>query len=245
MGLFVRSALIAVRALWTAAKLGVFDTTAVDAEDLVLRKLVVKWTRVEAAGVADDAAEITWHFVGLEVSGFDDFWTTAKYQACEAAFDTFWGVYASKVASNWTLAEYRWYRVLPTEMETGPPLRVTSRNVAGTATTTENMPPQVCVTATLKTALPKHWGRVYLPFSATNAGSAYGRLASGQTTAIGDAVRDFLVTCSAADAHPVVFSRTLASALSIEAVQVDDLFDVQRRRRYRRPTTRAIYNTTS
>jgi hypothetical protein len=136
-----------------------------------------------------------------------------------------------------------------------PAVRVTEVDVAGTASAGDTMPPQVAISVTEKTSSRPHWGRFYMPggiasFTTDNDG----RLDMGN---LGGQVQSAAVTfynaCRSASMIPVVFSiqkperltkrgATLpaveAVAYGVTAIQVDNVLDVVRRRRYSAPTSR-------
>lgn len=142
-----------------------------------------------------------------------------------------------------------------------PSIRVTEVDVAGTASAGDVMPPQVAVSVTEKTSARVHWGRFYMPggvaaFFADNDGRL--DMSNVGTTFQGAAVT-FYNSCRSANMTPVVFSiqkperltkkgATLpaveAVAYGVTAIQVDNVLDVIRRRRYSAPTVRTSTNLT-
>ena len=170
--------------------------------------------------------------------------------------------------------QYRWYRDGPAFYElratpaparyvplpTGnPAIRVTEVDVAGTGSGNV-MPPQMAISVTEKTSSRLHWGRWYLPAPCvTGPLDASGRLPSTNV----DALTGFAVTlynaCRAASYIPVVWSiqkpvrlkrngselpEQVARAYEVNSIQMDDLYDVIRRRRYSSPTYRKVTTLT-
>lgn len=227
-----------------------------------LRKLLVKWTRPVAGGTGEDLVVVTLHYLKLTGGSPDAAWSSADYAAQEARWDTWWSFVKAYYAPSTNLAEYRWYKSGPVWEPIGPALvnpadRITARAVPGTgAAGTGVLPPQCAITVTKQTEVRKRWGRMYLPNpvvgTTLNTDSA-GRVAA---TIQADLLARFVTLMNGARADnriPVVWSRAKAAyttpkgtaisahdatAYSITALEVDNLFDVMRSRRYRQPTSR-------
>jgi len=223
-----------------------------------LRRLVVKWSRVPSGVVIEDNVAATFHFAKLTAGAVDSNWLTADYTAVEGRFDTLWTALKVQYRSWVTLIEYRWYKSGPVwepdDLANGPSnpaVRITARSVVGTSATASMLPPQVAMSVSEITPIRKRWGRFFLPAPSTAAIDADGRLSNiaGNLPA--------LVTCyngcRADGKQPVVFSRGrsayttsrgtdiaahVASAYEITDLQMDNLFDVQRSRRWSMPTIR-------
>lgn len=231
-----------------------------------LRKLQWRLSRAPAGGTVEDVDVMTFHFIkatggtpGTYVDGTD-------LPAVETALGTFWGAIKANYPS-WTHSDqYRWYKdgpafyVLNTEgthyvpAGDNPALRVTEVDVAGTlGAGTAMLPPQVASTITERTSSRRHWGRFYLPAMTSSNASADGRLNSSPLGTILGAAVTFYNSCRSSSMIPVVWSiqkperpkkpsGTLpaysAQAFEITSLQMDDLFDVIRSRRYGAPTIR-------
>lgn len=213
------------------------------------RRVVLIWTRAWGDAAPEDVAQISFEFVNWTAGVPDDTWTDADFVTVEGYLDTWWTAVKPQVSSTHTLSQYRWYEFGPrlplsdkgNEMP-GPPRRITARSSAGTMVT-QVLPPQVAMSVTFKTALRRHWGRIYVPGPCLTSESAPGRIAGATRTAIAGATDALFDSCSGADFSPMVYSPTKRRAYSIEAVQMDDVFDVIRRRRMKTTTARTIYNT--
>jgi hypothetical protein len=233
-------------------------------DDYELRKLTASWSRTPSRGVVQDRDQCTFHFLNLTGGNPDASWIDADFTAVENAFDTFWGAIKDQYATQTVLVEYMWRADGPAFKPHGsslsPTLRVVSRSLPGTGGgDTQQLPPQCAITVTEVTAshytafgvgVPGHapgtgrtqvrnrWGRFYLP--APNAGALnVGRVLPATCTQISDAVKTFYNACVTAQLVPVMYSPTTGSSWSIDAVHVDDIFDVIRSRRFIVPTTRA------
>jgi hypothetical protein len=101
-------------------------------------------------------------------------------------------------------------------------------------------PPQVAISITLKTAARKQWGRTYVPGLGLGGISGQGVISNAFVDGIASA-SDALVTSSLADDfHVGVLSKIAGSFFIAESIQVDNVFDVIRRRRWRNATYRKV-----
>ena len=206
-----------------------------------VRKLQAVFSRVAPAGVATDPAVITMHFLNLTDDEPDSTWVDADFLAVEDAFDDFWTATKIYYTTGTSLDQLRWYKdgpaYHPTPSEGNPAVRIIERSVAGTGTGVP-CPPQVAVSLTEKTALRRRWGRIYMPAPDAALLTTGGLLGTVYTAGFCDALEDMYEACIAADIVPVVFSPTVETSYQIESVQVDNLLDVIRSRRWKSPTVR-------
>jgi hypothetical protein len=210
------------------------DSTA----DWPIRKVQIVWGRTSAGGVDEDVAVCSLHFINITSGAIDPTWVTGDFTTIEAALDAWWTTLKTRYSGNTTLREFRWYRVRPGALS-GDAVRITARNVPGTATAGSELPPQVAMSITQKVALRRHWGRIYMPAPYTTASSS-GMITPTIVTALATATQTLFDACRNGDMEPVVYSPTLARAFPVLQLQVDDLFDVIRSRRYGRPTLRTL-----
>jgi hypothetical protein len=227
-----------------------------------LRKLQVLFSRTSGAATPEDDAVVTFHFLKLAGGAPSDSWIEADFTTVEAALDTYLTTVRAYLKASTAVKQFRWYAAGPQvdadlggPGRTGPPRRVVDRNAAGTYALSSTMPPQIALSVTEKTSDPTAWGRTYLPFQmADNQGTtAYGRVQTDVQTAIGNAADTFYEACRTADLPVVVYSSAKPSrstagggtlpardarALTVDELQVDDLFDVIRSRRWSEPLLR-------
>lgn len=201
------------------------------------RKLQVVYGRVSASGVAEDDAVTTHHFVNYTGGVIDDSWTDTDFTNIESNFDAFWTAIKGGYKTFTTLLEYRWYKFGPDVGPPNPAVRVVPKSVPGTSTG-NLMPPQVAMSITERTPLRKQWGRFYLPAPVTAAGDANGRILAVEIDALADAAEALYEACFADDIIPVVYSPRHEVAIAPLEIQVDDVFDVIRSRRYENTLTR-------
>lgn len=224
-----------------------------------LRKLMFRLSRAPA-GRTEDVDVMTFHFLKV-TSGTPSAWSDATDLGnVETAMNTWVTANKGSWFAFTHADQYRWYADGPAFYSLNgdgtayvpngdnPALRITEIDVAGTATGTSCLPPQCAVTVTEKTSSRKHWGRFYIPVQASATTDATGLVQSGQVTGFASSTVTLYNTCRAASVVPVVWSiqkpvrpkrpsGTLpaqpAKAYEITAVQVDDIVDIIRSRRYR------------
>lgn len=111
-----------------------------------------------------------------------------------------------------------------------------------------DLPPQCASAVTLKTSIRRQWGRFYAPCPTTQGldsdsadADGAGRLHPDYQGALRTATGRLLETLSDAGTPMVVFSSVHAHALSVDQVQVDDVWDVIRRRRFKHTRSRLTH----
>lgn len=221
-----------------------------DSEDaLSWRQLQCVVERTPTAGTSDDFAICTFDLLNLTGGAPDSTWDAGDYAAAEAAFDTYWNAVKPLMSGTHKVKEYRWYTrsFAPVMSQThrfadsGPPQRITSKSIVGTAGVAAQAW-QVAMTVTERTPWARHWGRWYMPGLAVTL-SASGRISSTDTTTQATAAGILLNTLHDAQLPLVVASTQADNVLSgyllgVTETQVDDIPDVQRRRRPRAVVTR-------
>lgn len=129
---------------------------------------------------------------------------------------------------------------------TGPPERIHVPNALGSGSAT--MPPQVCTTVTEITPSRAHWGRFYTPTIGATAITSSGRLLASAAQALATNTAVTYEALQQAEFFPVVpvtqSNKIPLRALQVvNAVQVDDVIDVQRRRRLKIPLLKVLNPT--
>ena len=202
------------------------------------RKMVVRWTRAPGVTGAEDVDVIGMHFLKAPGGTPTDAWVDGDYSALETGFDTLWSALKANVHNGYTLSEYRWYADgpawHPAPAGGNPARRVTSRAVAGGSSAANQLPPQVAESVTFKTDSRRHWGRIYFPTYSATMTTTSGTLTTAGADALRAAWVTFYNTARAAALIPVVYGVGSSTAFGVTSVQVDDLFDVVRRRRWKR-----------
>jgi len=223
-----------------------------------LRKLQWRLSRAPAGGTTEDVAVMTFHFIKTPTpqGPWDD---TADLAGIESLIDPYWTA-LSALYPPWIVSDqYRWYKDGPAYYKLNgdgtayipvggnEAVRVTERDVIGTNTDVSMLPPQCAVTVTELTSDRKHWGRWYLPAFGASLADGEGRVEVPTLSAIMTASGQFYGQAIASGFQPVVFcvqkpvrpkrpSGTLpeqeAVAFAVTELQIDNLFDVIRRRRW-------------
>lgn len=239
---------------WAVGEAFAEYVTSPDTEDeLEWRYAVLTFTRTTPTGTTEDKAQVGFNIINITGGDLDSSWTSGDYSTCETQILSWWATVKTYVTDDYTLSHIKWYTKKHKAVmdathrfeKSGPPVRVTVVGVAGTALN-QRLPDQVAMSVTLKTHVPRHWGRIYLPGFAYNAIAAtYGRWDTAYTTAVANATAELLDDLQDNDFFVVVpvtqVDGSLAKGvLGVYEVQVDDIPDVIRRRRARTPLSRVI-----
>lgn len=184
---------------------------------------------------------MTWH---LDCGA--DFWSSAGRAAVEGYFDTW--VTAVKVffPTYVTVDAYKWYALDASGRTQGAPSRVTDKNIAGTGTgsSVDNMP-QMAMSVTEKSTSRRRWGRFYLPTGKMTLTTS-GRFSATQIDIVADATEILYnaikanTTDSPAVKRVVTKVRLDGSYEYVTSIQIDDIVDVIRRRRWDTPAIRDV-----
>lgn len=212
------------------------EGTAPAASAVHIGRLQIRYT-VTRTGLQPDVFENVMHFVNTEAGVAGETLNDTKKAAVETAFSSFWTSAKAWAPSYVKLDSYRWYGVNFSDPLTGPPTRITQ--LTPSAGTSGNYPvSQVATSITLRTALRKHWGRIYFPGAIV--GNADGLVASGDVNAMAGWFQTFMLACGTANVAPVVYSTARQAAMSVSQIEVDNVSDVVRRRRPRASTYKKI-----
>jgi hypothetical protein len=229
-----------------------------------LQKLQWRLSRAPA-GRLEDVDVMTFHFI-KSTGGTPGTWNdSTDCAAVETAIATYTGNIGSNWFPFTHSDQYRWYRDGPAYWELNgdgtryvpvgdnPAYRVTEVDQAGTASGSNALPPQVAITVTEKTSQRKHWGRWYIPMQLPTTLDATGLLSSTTTNSVLTNSKNFYNACRAASCVPVVFcipkparhtssggslAATPGVAYEVTSLQVDDIIDIIRSRRYKASVTK-------
>jgi hypothetical protein len=185
-----------------------------------------------------DNAFMHFDFLNTTSGSPDDTWVTSDYTVLETAMSTWWGACGAYIQTNNKLIEYRWHRTGTGVSKPNPAERVTTITPSGGLGSPGSIP-QVACSITFRTAVRKSWGRTYLPISIDAIGTN-GRPKNVAVDAIATATNTLVTTAATADMHLVVVSQPLASSLNVERIEVDNVADVIRRRRWKATTYRKL-----
>lgn len=207
------------------------------------RRVVFVFARSSSASAVEDPAEFGMSFVNVTGGDVDDSWTDADYTTMETKLIAYWNAIRDN-CSRCALTELRWYREGPAIVAPNPSVRITEVGIASSGTV-GIMAPQVACTTTIRTAVRRSWGRWYIPNIAFGIADGYGRISAASVADLGVAARDLFQSATDDEFMPAVYSRTHRGFISATAVEVDDVLDVIRRRRYKHPVARQIYAATA
>jgi hypothetical protein len=192
----------------------------------------------EGLSAGEDVAVITCHIrqvvagapdiIPITDEGRDDF---------VADVTAWWDELQSWVAQQITFRELRFYDVPASAgPPMGDPVRIEPIGQPGTGSSGP-LPPQIAVSVTYKTDKRLTWGRHYLPGPTRAMLDNSGRL----TSDAGDGILSsshHLTDRGGTGAALTVFSRKEWTHHDPQTIQVDDIFDVIRSRRYEMPLFR-------
>lgn len=202
------------------------------------RRMQAIWSRSGAGGTAPQDVAVTTHdWIKLAAGAPVDAWAEVDFATVEGNFDAFWGAILGFWTNGITLDQLRWYRIGPAVLPPQQPVRVVERNAPGISGDIQ-LPPQVAASVTERTSVRRSWGRFFLPAPSVAALQIGGRLSTAFITAIADAADAMYEACRVANVPGIVYSPTSDRALTVDTVQVDDLPDVMRSRRYASPLLR-------
>lgn len=211
-------------------------------DDFEGRRMQVEW-ELSATGVEVTTAITTHDFINITDDETDNTWADADFETVEAAFSEFYDDITAMLNDEVRVVEARWYKfgpqINPTVEDPQPAVRVHTVNDAMSGAGAP-MPPQVAISVTERTPVRRRWGRFYLPYVDSTVISGAGTIGGTTCSDLADHVEECYATCFAAELVPVVWSPTVKRAYGVTSIQVDNIFDVIRSRRYVTPTIREV-----
>jgi hypothetical protein len=190
---------------------------------------------------AEDQVVNVYDFVNITSGEIDTSWTTADFEGVEARLSSFYSSITGFLSSSLNLREFRW-QVLPSPAGDTPAVRVGHPINPIVGGGTSSLPHQDAMTITKVVRPRRHWGRIYLgPLSAGMlAQTDQGRFLSNRVTGAATSFQALLTGLQSDDTPMVVFDRTYSRAFTVDGVRVDDIPDIQRRRRADQTPFRSI-----
>jgi hypothetical protein len=158
----------------------------------------------------------------------------------EGLLMAWWSILGSYSDVSTKLTEIRWHRVGAGITPPNPAERsyILPTPSAGAGTAIKN-PPQTACSITFRTAVRRSWGRTYLPFDGGGLNTQH-RLSSTQVDQVASSTNTLITNAASSDFHLVVTSIKLSASLNVEKIEVDDVTDIIRRRRWKHTTYRKI-----
>jgi hypothetical protein len=180
------------------------------------------------------------HFDFLNTTGGapDDTWTAADFVALETPIVSMINGLKAYIPGSWKLTELDWHRVGSGIGKPNPAERQYLLPVPIACIGVNTLPPQAACSITFRTGVRHSWGRTYLPLGVTLGSDQF--LQSTAVDAIAGAVHTMVQAAAAADFLLVVVSESLHSALVVERIEVDNVTDIIRRRRWKKSTYRKM-----
>ena len=211
--------------------------SAMPGSGIGVRRATLVFDRLSAVP-ADDAMVMHFDFLNYTSGNPDDTWVDADYTTLEGLLNTWWNSTRTLAAPWARFSRVAWHRVGSGIVPPNPATRILDIVTQQVGSGSVVFPPQCACSITFRTGLRKHWGRSYFPAQAavTTQGRYGGTIMGTLTTA----TQTLFQAARAADFLPVVLSKTLESALGIETIEVDDVVDIVRRRRWKHTGTRTI-----
>jgi hypothetical protein len=229
-----------------------------EVEDLAWIRTTIVLSRSTPAGLSEDRVQFKLDVVNITGGVVDTTWTAGDFTDLDTAISAFVTSIKPAISSHFKFEEARSYlmRFNPDDpgpgnrsaghgvfVETGPPVHV--QTLAVQCTGTFGIPEQVATGCTMRTAFPRHWGRAYVPAPQLGGIDAYGRFTAPHRTAVADSFHDLVSTLADAELLAVVPMTQLGNAtfhglMGITDCVVDDVPDIQRRRRGRQVGARTI-----
>jgi hypothetical protein len=216
--------------------LGIFDSSGT-VTVLTGKKTTLVFERLsEVPSSTRDIIETSAYWLLTDTGDFSVAWDDTGYAATEAALEDWWTAAKAYYGTSLTFVEIRWYEAGPDVTLPNAAFRVTPVGVAGTVASS-SLPPQVSTTMTLETASRRHWGRLYLPNPQASllagAGTTDGRWSHSAVDAfVGDWTDAVKTLATDVGIVQAVWSKVSGTFLSIVSFEVDDIPDIQRRRRF-------------
>ena len=212
-----------------------------------------EWRHLQVVGSPQSSVDpgerfvTTFDVVNITGSKVDSSWTQQDYDLVASNLDALLLAISTHMAVEARWQELRFYRRLFNPVGTtdehgrdapyaksGPPTIIYPMNRVGSLA--DAQAPQVAITTTDRTPYAKHWGRNYWPWPGAPTCSPTGRITTTIVNAYATALHTFYDTLMRAEMFPVVtvtsINKTPARGLlGVSEIQVDDVFDVIRRRR--------------
>jgi hypothetical protein len=222
---------------YTGSSLVSAGTSAVAGSGVGVRRAVLSWTQTAPGTIVDDARETHFDFMNITGGSPDDTWTTTDFTDLETLILAWHAAVKVYMDQTMVLQTIKWYRIGTGVIPPNPPERILSPADACTSASIV-LPPQNAMSITFKTARRRQWGRSYLPGITTAALGTRGALSSSVVDVIGGATNTMVAGAAAKQFYQGVLSGVAGSFFATEQVQVDDVADVIRSRRWKNTTHR-------
>jgi len=188
------------------------------------------WSRVVPTGLREDLCACSFA-IAKQSSSDRHVPAITDLATLEPFLVTFVGAMAPLQSSQYTWQDITWHFRVASALRDGPAVRRTAETTPGAASGAR-MPDQDSMTITLATPSRKHWGRVYYPgIAATYNDTTYGRITNAACATAANAADALASSCQTAGFSLGVWSKIGLAFLDVYGVHVDNVWDIQRRRR--------------
>lgn len=224
------------------------------------RRVQLEWTLSGPNVLDEDVRVCTFHLVKLAGGLPSPDWVLQDFGNAEVAFTAWWNALKPYYNSGISWTGFSLYKEGPDIVPPQPPVYSNPQTIPG-AGAGASLPPQVALSVTEKAGAKKNWGRFYLPAPAVSStGGAFltltnaGRPDTTFLTAVADATDTLYQSLMSAGLPVVIYRQKLeagrphsgasplperpANAQTVEELQIDDVWDIIRSRRYETPMLR-------
>lgn len=222
-----------------------------DVEDVVWTRWTIEYARTTPTGTSEDRAQFSIDVMNLTSGELDPTWVAQDYLDVAGYLSVMAGSLRPYQQPSHAMARIAAHlmRFSPTTWpvkrfeDTGPPAWAFDyTQIAGTGSAGAY---QVAATVTERTPFPTHWGRCYVPGLSSTALDTNGRITSTARNGILAAFETAYDGLKTKDMYAVVPMTQHDKApafglLSVRELAVDDIPDVQRRRRPRQVAARSV-----
>jgi hypothetical protein len=222
---------------YTASQIVSLGASAAAGSGVGVRRVSLYIDRA-TADVGADPAFMHFDVLNTTSGSPDDTWIAADYNAVESALGSLAGAMATWMPTGYKVTEFIWHRVGTGVSKPNPAERTTIVTTPVTGTGGARSLPQTSCSLTFRTGVRRSWGRTYMPLG--DQPISFQRVPAATVDAIATAVNAFVTSLASSDMHLVVVSKPLASSLNVEHIEVDDVADVIRRRRWKQTKYRKI-----
>lgn len=200
--------------------------------NMTISKVTISHRRFSTATLEDDLAQFSMHHLNITGGDVDNSWIESDFTALADAYTPFLTGLRG-LQDNYTVISKLTIHSFPVGQNPGPAVLEVDQGALSGTKSGGALPPQCACAVTLKTAHRRHWGRIYVPGLTTDCIDGWGRLAPAYTGPLATVVGNHIGHCSDLGYPVVVFSEAGLSALEVGEVQVDDIVDIIRRRRFK------------
>lgn len=229
-----------------------------DSDDALEWRRFVYYAEDTLSSDPANTAEVTFDVVNYTGGVLDASWDQNDYMAANTHLSSIIAAWQPYMTNTHRWFEVRGYVMkfnpdwpgspptskLNTFASTGAPDYEAALNNAGQGTSP--CIPQASATVSEQVPMRPNWGRFYLPFVAGNALAPGGYLSDACITAIGTAVDTAYSQMATAELYPVVPTGSsqgvrVAAVQQVKAISMDNVADVQRKRRHSVATNRVSH----